>query len=844
MPRDLLFFRPSDQKSIVNPQRGGFSMPHIPLFETQSQRVPQMFRELKRVIANRGLHVQAAVQGIDSEFVLVFEIAGTVDSFNKAAIRAGLEWLSCEDSEGTPDEDFYSLNSRGERTDSPVNQKLYLTMSNTQALNNLLSLWRQYADSPDHRLPRGFGAFANLFSQLRNVRKWGSQDRFSTGVIDAWRELLEYNPNTIKFEIELWYRNTEEKRVASENRVRQIVEGCEGKIIRIVRYDMIQYHAMVVEVPANVVRDMMDANDTSLLDEEQVMWFRATGQTSITSEVSESYEEANVANNTLPQSAPLVALLDGLPIANHQYLRGRLIIDDPDDFESDYIAKKREHGSAMASLIVWGDLNAGMTEPLSSPLVVRPIMKSNGTENDNQKESIPSDELLVDLLHRSVVRLMSEPQTRTVKIINLSIGCFDRPFFFAMSPESKMLDYLSNQFDVLFVVSTGNTGVWLNPTCTASEYERANPEERAAWTYSYIWNNLPDYRILSPSESINALSIGSLHYDISGVQGNNYQMNPLPDNLPATYSRFGGGKNRSLKPDAVLPGGKVFYMAHSFGSQSADIRLPQNNPNPRGIGQKAVSASSPTATITLSGTSNSTALASRLCAQLLENLHRYIAIPSDYDAVAAKCLFIHSCDWRNLGENLQEKYVPQNGKQKEMVARWIGYGYPCKEKSLFCEDNRVTLVGYGSISQNNFVEFRFPLPNCLQALHLEKKLTITLAWMSPIDVNTKKYRLANLEFKSNCDDVGLVQRSTRQEADNNISRRGTVQHEVFKGSSASAYEDGTDLVIKVLCKKEDKLSVPIKYVLMATLEVAPEAGLSIYQEVAARLQNPVGIGIS
>ena len=245
----------------------------------------------------------------------------------------------------------------------------------------------------------------------------------------------------------------------------------------------------------------------------------------------------------------------------------------------------------------------------------------------------------------------------------------------------------------------------------------------------------------------------------------------------------------------------------------------------------------------MSGTSNSTALASRLCAQLLENLHRYIAVPSDYDAVAAKCLFIHSCDWGNLGKELQIKYVPQSGKEKEKVARWIGYGYPIIEKSLFCEDNRVTLVGYGSISQNNYVEFRFPLPNCLQAQHLEKKLTITLAWMSPIDVNTKKYRLANLEFKSNCDDVGLVQ-STRQEADNNISRRGTVQHEVFKGSSASAYEDGTDLVIKVLCKKEDKLSVPIKYVLMATLEVAPEAGLPIYQEVAARLQNPVGIGIS
>lgn len=55
-------------------------------------------------------------------------------------------------------------------------------------------------------------------------------------------------------------------------------------------------------------------------------------------------------------------------------------------------------------------------------------------------------------------------------------------------------------------------------------------------------------------------------------------------------------------------------------------------------------------------------------------------------------LIFHSCDWGNLGKELQMKYVPQSGKEKEKVARWIGYGYPIIEKSLFCEDNRVTLV--------------------------------------------------------------------------------------------------------------------------------------------------------
>ena len=81
------------------------------------------------------------------------------------------------------------------------------------------------------------------------------------------------------------------------------------------------------------------------------------------------------------------------------------------------------------------------------------------------------------------------------------------------------------------------------------------------------------------------------------------------------------------------------------------------------------------------------------------------------------------------------------------------------------------------------------------------------------------------------------------EADDKVSRKGTVQHEVFVGKQASTYVDGTDLQIVVSCKKEPKLVYPVKYVLMATLEVAPETQLPIYQEVEARVQTQVGIEI-
>lgn len=57
---------------------------------------------------------------------------------------------------------------------------------------------------------------------------------------------------------------------------------------------------------------------------------------------------------------PIVALLDGLPLARHRRLDGRVWVDDPNEFEDDICQHCwRQHGTAMASLIVQGDINDG-----------------------------------------------------------------------------------------------------------------------------------------------------------------------------------------------------------------------------------------------------------------------------------------------------------------------------------------------------------------------------------------------------------------------------------------------------------------------------------------------------
>lgn len=836
MPRDLLFFRPSRVETIPAKRRRITSSTRFPSFETQTQRVPIIFRELQNTISRQNIHVQADELGLDPEFVLVFEVAGSVESFNSAAKKANMEWLCSEDSECEPDGDFYVVNSQGQRTDKRIPQKVYVTMNNSQAIGNMLSLWRSYCESPDHKLPRGFGGFAKVFAQLRNIRRWGVEDRFSTGVLEAWNEVLEAHPDIVRFEIELWYRSTEAKRNDSENRISSLVESAGGRVIKVVRYDEIRYHALVVELPAQVVLQMMEDQNNELLNEEQVMWFRATGQSLTITDEAES-SETDVEMNNLPTRPPLVALLDGMPVANHRLLENRLMIDDPDSFETDYPVANRFHGSGMSSLIIHGDLNAPHSAPSSYFLYVRPIMRPQGPN----REGVPNDELLVDLIHRSVLRIVTEADTQSIRIINLSIGSFDRPYFFTMSPESRMLDYLSEKYNILFVVSSGNTGGWLeNDNISANDYKNMSLEERAVVAYEDLWNNLASNKILAPSESINSLTIGALHSDFTNIPEEYLTADPLPHNYPAVYSRFGGGVGRAPKPDAMVAGGKQYYNARTFGTSPLSLRF--SNARINGPGQKVVTPNSLTATIHTTGTSNSAALTSRMCAQLIENIRNYRIIPSNFEAIAAKCMFIHCCSWDNLGVDLS-RFVPQNMSQKESVARWIGYGSPNIEKSMFCEETRATVIGYGTIAKGNYVEYRFPLPNSLQSQTVSKRLTITLAWHSPINMTSKKYKLASLEFKSNCDEVRLVS-SSRAEVDNRTSQRGTIQHEVFTGDSASTYEDGTDLVIKVLCKKEDKLTTPVKYVLMATLEVAPETGLPIYQEVAARIQNPIAVGVN
>lgn len=484
MIKSLLPFSPSSPREIPPGQRRPITHPQYPSQFAQTQRLSPIFQSLQSAMERKAVVLQQNVQGIDPEFVLVFEVAGSVSNFAIAVKNAGMEWLLDADTQFEPDEDFFLTKNDGTPKDSKVSAKLYLTMTNQRAMQQMLSLWKIYSEGRT-TYPSGMTAFRDVFAQLKDIRRWDVRDRFEdTGVIEIWEELVRSAPSTIKFEIELWYRDSEQRRKNAQNSVLSILNQYGGTLIRASVYEAIGFHGLIVECPTTEIQKMLDNHDHELLNADQIMTIRATGQVLSISKLDETTNSDTIEDFPLPNNPPVVALLDGVPLANHTQLKGRIDIYDPESFESDYQAKQRLHGTTMASLIIHGDLNHRIP-PLNSMLYVRPIMKPNA----DGKESVPEDRFFVDILHEALREIGESPSLNTIRIVNLSIGNRNRPFIFALSPEAKMIDWLSEKYNLLIIVSSGNYSQDIYLPITYGEYKNLTEEERQQQIYKYIWEN-------------------------------------------------------------------------------------------------------------------------------------------------------------------------------------------------------------------------------------------------------------------------------------------------------------------------------------------------------------------
>ena len=86
----------------------------------------------------------------------------------------------------------------------------------------------------------------------------------------------------------------------------------------------------------------------------------------------------------------------------------------------------------------------------------------------------------------------------------------------------------------------------------------------------------------------------------------------------------------------------------------------------------------------------------------------------------------------------------QHVARRDDITRLLGYGVPKIDRVLDCTENRATLVGYGTIAPDSALLYRVPLPAALNGIRALRALTLTLAWLSPVNSRHQGYRMAAL----------------------------------------------------------------------------------------------------
>ncbi|MFN2405554.1 MAG: S8 family peptidase, partial [Pyrinomonadaceae bacterium] len=555
MPENPLLIFPTPATAKKAKLGGGPpKTPHLPSTRRQGVRLMPKFRELQEAIHQNAARVQNAPAGADPEQVIVFETVGSVDEFIGAVKRIpGMSWLADWEDEIPQDDDFYI---EGE-DEELMSGRLYLIMSNQHAIDQLISLFRRFRRNPDEKFEHGLNKWKEVFRRLRDVRRWSHEDRLrETGVLEAFREDLENGQERLRFEAELWCRETTELQNATYDAFRETVENERGRCVSQCLIPEIAYHAVLVEAPRATIEPIVQMQETRMVLAEQVMFFRPTGQSIVPSpeEMVRETIATDLPAEPAAQASPTVALLDGLPIENHEALVGRLVVDDPDGWAGDCPTTSRVHGTAMASLIVRGELDTDES-PLNRPVYVRPVMKPDPRNWHNPGESVPPDVLFVDLLYRAVRRILegegaSPAAAPEVRVINLSIGDPSQPFNRYLSATARLLDWLAHKYNLLFVVSAGNYPQDIELTVDRQALRGLSAVDLQGEVLRAVQLSERNRKLLSPAEAINALTVGAAHADgCPFVNSPGALINPgIDGSMPTPYSRFGPGFRRAIKP--------------------------------------------------------------------------------------------------------------------------------------------------------------------------------------------------------------------------------------------------------------------------------------------------------
>lgn len=400
----ILRLRSTDRGNRIPSSRRAHFPSRIP-YDRQAQRLGEIFESAAKSIPDVAQGVDLAVdpRAVAPERCLVLELIGPVAQFNVAAQSLGLEWLRVDAVSDDDEED----EAAGTDEVVPKGRFLYLTMPSKAALARLLAQWRSYSNGEEAE--RENKELWTIFGYLSDLRVWSVQDRLDASVKAYVENVLRGNPDRpVLVEIDLWYRTERERRDRSIRTLRQLLDQVGGTLLDLVDIPEIQYQGALVEVPAGIARELAEGHGGIALLHD-VMTIRPQSAYFSQPQPQPQPQTDQPAPREAPVAPPpnrkLVAtLLDGYPIEAHNALAGRLHIREVDVTAAHAPVNARFHGTAMASLVLHGDLQGDSSPTLDRLVAVIPVLTAR---DDGAAESTPAGKLPIGVIYRALQAIVN-----------------------------------------------------------------------------------------------------------------------------------------------------------------------------------------------------------------------------------------------------------------------------------------------------------------------------------------------------------------------------------------------------------------------------------------------------
>lgn len=292
----------------------------------------------------------------------------------------------------------------------------------------------------------------------------------------------------------------------------------------------------------------------------------------------------------------------------------------------------------------------------------------------------PSEFMLNSAIEDVVVKHHAD-----IKVYNLSLGASTPIRNSDFSDTAKLLDFLSKEYKVLFIVAAGNIRTLLGTF----------PVDHFGHLQS---------RIGSPAESLLALTVGAIakHADSSSLS---------PRNCISPFSKIGPGADLGVKPELVAHGGN-FMAPYSFSPRGATYGLSKD-------GLTLAKAA---------GTSHSAPLIAQYAQRLFD------AYPNSQPNLV-KALLCHFAEERDVHPGIIGPKI-----------KYIGFGEPNIEMAISAGTNNAAFIYEGQIDQDNYQIIRFHVPNALaQGMQARLKIRVTITYDPPVSPdNSMEYSRARM----------------------------------------------------------------------------------------------------